>query len=261
MPLRVARTCVNVCGVRVDDVTRYEALELCKELVASRQPAYVTTPNVDCVALSQRDVLLRRAVRESTLSVPDGKGLVLGARIAGVPLREHVPGRWLVAELAREAAAKGWSIYLFGSTETVLRSCVEHWGTVYPTLRVAGYLAPPYVAGMTKAFLVETTEAIRRAKPDIILVALGMPKQEIWMEAARNYGVGGLCLGIGGSLEVIGGQRRTPPEWVNRGGLEWGFRLAQEPRRLWRRYLLRDPWFFFWAVRRRLTRPGPAIGG
>jgi N-acetylglucosaminyldiphosphoundecaprenol N-acetyl-beta-D-mannosaminyltransferase len=134
---------------------------------------------------------------------------------------------------------------------------VQRVRTRFPGTVIVGTLAPPYVDTVDEDFARSTAEVIRTACADIVLVALGMPKQEIWMARVRSTDPARLLVGIGGTLELLAGIRWRVPEWVSLLGLEWLFRLVQEPTRLTHRYLVRDPRLFYWAVQARLSR-GPA---
>jgi N-acetylglucosaminyldiphosphoundecaprenol N-acetyl-beta-D-mannosaminyltransferase len=204
---------------------------------------------------------LRIAVEKSTISLPDGKGFTVAARIAGVRFQETVPGRWLMWQPMRRAAERGLAVYLFGSTEERLARCARNLTLRFPDLQIAGWLAPPHVEELTLDFVRQTALLIRRANADLLFLALGTPKQEVWMYRAQPYSPARLMIGVGGALDVLAGARLNPPDWVNRTGFEWAFRLAQEPRRLWRRYLLHDPRVIVWALRDRLrSLPREAAG-
>jgi N-acetylglucosaminyldiphosphoundecaprenol N-acetyl-beta-D-mannosaminyltransferase len=196
----------------------------------------VATVNADFVVRALFDPELRYLLQNADLLTADGMPLVWGARCQGVPLQGRVAGADLVPALARRAAERGFSIYFLGGGPGVADRAAILLKEKYPELRIAGIHSPPFgsVLAMDTSFL----EEIRSTSPDILLVAFGNPKQEKWIGMyGRSLGVP-VMIGVGGSLDFIAGQTRRAPEWMQRSGFEWLFRLLQEPRRLFRRYVI-----------------------
>jgi N-acetylglucosaminyldiphosphoundecaprenol N-acetyl-beta-D-mannosaminyltransferase len=196
------------------------------------------------------------------MATADGMPLVWGARALGVRLGDRVTGADLVPAIAERAAARGYSLYLLGATAEVGQRAAAILTERYPGLKIVGVASPPRssVLEMDRAYV----EAIKAAKPDVLLVALGNPKQEKWIGMyGRELGVP-VMMGVGGTLDFIAGKTRRAPRWMQRTGLEWVFRLAQEPRRLWRRYvvdLFSFGLFFLrqWWVMRGGRSPAPIL--
>jgi N-acetylglucosaminyldiphosphoundecaprenol N-acetyl-beta-D-mannosaminyltransferase len=173
-------------------------------------------------------------MQDADLASADGMPLVWGARLLDVPLKGRVTGADLVPLLAERAAQKGYSIYFLGAAPGVAVAAADILQLRYPGLKVAGVYSPPVqpVLDMAGPML----EAIQAARPDILLVAFGNPKQEKWIGMyKRQLGVP-VMMGVGGTLDFIAGLTRRAPAWMQRSGLEWLYRLLNEPGRLWRRY-------------------------
>jgi N-acetylglucosaminyldiphosphoundecaprenol N-acetyl-beta-D-mannosaminyltransferase len=224
---------LDVFGVRVDDVTYPEALGLLDQYVASGQPHYVVTPNPEFVMLAQRDASFRAALDGAALAIPDGGGLLLAGRLWGRPFREQVRGTDLVYRYAARGAARDQRWFLLGAAPGVAAEAGQRLAARYPGLQIAG----TYPGSPDSAADAETRAAIHAAAPiDVLLVAYGAPRQELWM--ARNLPTLGVpvAVGIGGVLDFIAGRARRAPRWVRELGLEWLFRLVVQPWR-WRRQL------------------------
>ena len=225
-------------GVPVDDVTLEEAVERCGELVeigrATGQTHQVTTVNVDFLLTAGRHPSVRKILQSSDLAIPDGMPVVWGSRLLGTRLRQRVAGADLVPALAECAARRGYRIYLFGSAPGVAEEAAELLSKEHPGAMIVGAGGPMFadVEDMDRAAL----DDIIAARPDIVCVALGHPKQERWIEAYRHEIGAPLMVGVGGSLDFIVGRKRRAPAWMQRTGLEWLHRMLTEPGRLGRRY-------------------------
>lgn len=227
-----------VLGVPLDDVTLGEAVDRCSELVEvgrrTGRTHQVTTVNVDFIVNALDDARLRRVLQESDLAVPDGMPVVWGSRLLGAPLRERVAGADLVPALAERAAREGYRMYLFGSADGVAERAAALLEERYPGAVVTGTGGPQFrrVDDMDPGVL----EEIRDARPDILCVALGHPKQERWIARHRAALGVPVLIGVGGTLDFLVGAKRRAPQWMRRAGLEWAHRVATEPRRLAGRY-------------------------
>ncbi len=225
-------------GVPVDDVTLEEAVERCGELVeigrATGQTHQVTTVNVDFLLTAGRHPSVRKILQSSDLAIPDGMPVVWGSRLLGTRLRQRVAGADLVPALAECAARRGYRIYLFGSAPGVAEEAAELLSKEHPGALIVGAGGPMFddVEDMDRAAL----DDIIAARPDIVCVALGHPKQERWIEAHRHEIGAPLMVGVGGSLDFIVGRKHRAPAWMQRTGLEWLHRMLTEPGRLGRRY-------------------------
>lgn len=237
------REVLHVGRLPVDPVTQSGALDVIDTLVQSRNGGYVLTPNVDHVVLAEQSPALCEAYDAASLSLADGMPIVWASRLLGRRLPEKVSGSDLVLPLMARAEARGWSVYLLGGGPGVGRRAAAVLEERFPALRIVGVAAPMVSGAIRSSANDAVARRVRDANPDIVLVALGCPKQELWMHAYARTLMPSVALGIGASLDFIAGTVRRAPRWMSRAGLEWLWRLLREPRRLWRRYLVRDPSF------------------
>lgn len=245
------RKLLIVLNVPIDDLNMDEALARLEEFIAigrkTGKSHQIATVNADFAVNSLRDPELLYLLQEGDMTTADGMPLVWGARLLGVPLEERVTGADIVPALAARAAEKGYSIYFYGAAPGIADKAARALQEQYPGLIVSGVCSPPYqpVLDVDAALL----DDIKEAKPDILLVALGNPKQEKWIGMyGRDLGVP-VVIGVGATLDFIAGEVTRAPVWMQRAGLEWTFRLLQEPRRLWRRYMV-DLFVFGWFFMR-----------
>lgn len=224
---------VDVLGVRVDDVTYAEAMAILLTAIASRTPHVVTTPNPEFVMLARGDRVFRTALNRSALNIPDGIGLLLAARLAGDRLREHVQGTDLVLMLARASAQAGHRWFLLGGYPDVASRAAEALAMRFPGLIIVG--AEP--GSPLPADDAQVRARVAAVGPvDVLLVAYGAPKQELWLD--RNLAELGIPVGIGvgGVFNYLSGDAPRAPAWVRRIHFEWLHRLLTQPWR-WRRQL------------------------
>lgn len=226
---------VTIVGVPFDNVTLDAAVARIGEMIATRRPHYVATANMDFLVQAKADVELRRILLEADMVLCDGTPLVWASRLLGNPLRERVAGADLVPALIQEASLKKHRVFLLGAGAGVAASAAERLHKQYPSLIIAGHYSPPF-SSLLEMDHEEAAARIREASPDLLFVSFGCPKQEKWIAMHyRSLGVP-VVIGVGASLDFLADRVRRAPRWMQRAGLEWGFRLAQEPRRLFRRY-------------------------
>jgi N-acetylglucosaminyldiphosphoundecaprenol N-acetyl-beta-D-mannosaminyltransferase len=251
---------LRIGALEIDPVTRDGALAAIAGLVAAGRGGLVVTPNVDHVVIAERQPEFRDAYAGAALSLADGMPLLWAARLLGQPLPEKVSGSDLVLPLAELAAARRWRVFLLGAGPGVAEEAARRLrsrfgldvvGTGSPRIRLDG--APDDTAA--------ALAQVRAARPDLLLLAFGAPKQAIWAHRHRAALGAAVAVGVGASLDFIAGTARRSPRWMSQAGLEWLFRLASEPRRLWRRYLVDDPRFAgivwrTWRARRRARPEG-----
>ena len=238
----MSHTRVRIGELEVDSVTFEQALERIAELVDGRDGGAVFTPNVDHVVKAESDVEFRRAYSRASLCLADGVPILWAARLLGSPLPAKVSGSDLVLPLARLAAERRWRVYLLGGGPGVANEAgaklsrelgVDVVGTDSPVVREDGTVEEAEL----------TLGRLGATKPQLVLVALGAPKQERFIDRYGDRIGPAVAMGVGGSLDFVVGRVRRAPAWMSRAGLEWLYRLGQEPRRMWRRYLIEDPRF------------------
>jgi len=220
-------------GVSIDPVTMSEALARMETYIRGRQPRHILTADALGIMQAQEDPELLGAMRQAALVTPDGAGVLLAAKMRGVRLPERVSGVDLVEQLSALAAAKGYLVYLFGASEGVAQAAAEQLKNRYPGLTIVGVRHGYFTAEEEPAI----ARDIARTHPDILFVALGIPKQEQFIRRYFTTLNVPVMIGIGGSFDVISGRLLRAPHWMQRTGLEWLFRLRQQPSR-WSRMLL-----------------------
>jgi N-acetylglucosaminyldiphosphoundecaprenol N-acetyl-beta-D-mannosaminyltransferase len=256
---------VHVGGVAFDSVDLAGAVRRVEELIAARRPALVVTPNVDHLVRSRRDPEYADLVRRAALVLADGQPVVWAARLLGRPLPARVAGSDLLPALCARAAETGWRVFFLGGDYGVAERAREVLVARHPGLRIVGTYCPPMGFERSPLELHQAVGAVRAVRPELVFVGLGSPKQERFIAAHMHEYGPAVSIGIGISFSFVAGEVCRAPRWVQQLGLEWAHRLCQEPRRLWRRYLV-NGWGLlpilagdFWTthVARRLTdEPG-----
>ncbi|HET7626467.1 MAG TPA: WecB/TagA/CpsF family glycosyltransferase [Verrucomicrobiae bacterium] len=257
--IRPALAPVSILGVPLDQVTMTETLELIERMIASRRPHYIATANVDFLVQAQRDAELHRILLEANLVLCDGTPLIWASHFLGTPLPERVAGSDLIPRLISLCAKKRHRIFLLGAAPASAEKAAANLRKQFPGLEI-GHYSPPFTP-LLKMNHDEIMRRILEVKPDLLLVSFGCPKQEKWI--AMHYRTSGIpvCIGVGGTIDFLAGQLKRAPVWMRRTGTEWIFRLAQEPRRLFKRYandLFAFGWKFFQQWRQMRLRPRTA---
>ncbi len=235
-----------VVGTAISATTPEELLDLLDERPPDRA-LVVAFCNVHAVMTARGDAALAAALRDADVAAPDGMPLVWMLRALGRRGQPRVRGPDFLRRALREGVARGWSQFFFGATEETLARLRTTAEQAAPGVDIAGWYAPPF-RPLSPAEDEEIAAKIRAAGPALVWVGLGMPKQELWMHRMRERLPGMALLGVGAAFDLLAGNVREAPRWMQRTGLEWLFRLVQEPRRLWRRYLWNNPHFAARAV-------------
>jgi N-acetylglucosaminyldiphosphoundecaprenol N-acetyl-beta-D-mannosaminyltransferase len=232
---------VRLGSIWIDSLTFAGALDRIERLVEAGSGGAVFTPNVDHVVNAESNAALRAAYARASLSLVDGQPLVWASRLLGAALPEKISGADLVEPLMERAGQRGWRVFLVGGAKGSARAAAERFRAAYG-VAVAGIEDGRIELDQTskdEALLAR----IDAARPHLVLVALGAPKQEIWIDRRRERLAPAVALGVGAALDFVAGAQQRAPRWVQRAGLEWLYRLLQEPRRLARRYLWNDTRF------------------
>ena len=253
MPLTQLHS-VRIGDLALHDVAPPDVDRLIEEWITDPdgRGRFVCTPNVDYVVRARRDLQFRAAIAAADLRVPDGMWIVYASRIAGRPLRATVTGRLLLPRLARLCEEHGLTIAIMGAGPGIAEAAARNLRAACPGLGVTHSISPPARFVVDSDWDHEIVREIAARPPSILFVALGAPKQEVWMQRHVADFPGSVLIGVGAGVDIVAGRFRTAPAWMTRLGLEWLFRLAQEPRRLARRYLVEDPWILWWAIRTRV---------
>ncbi|SDI84580.1 N-acetylglucosaminyldiphosphoundecaprenol N-acetyl-beta-D-mannosaminyltransferase [Nonomuraea jiangxiensis] len=227
-------------GVGVDALTEAEAVQRVAAELAAGRGGRIVTPNVDICRAAATDPALRELVCAADLVVADGMPLVWAARLLGTPLPGRVTGADLLWSLSELAARRGWPVYLLGGPPGVALKAADRLTARHPRLRVCGVHAPPYGFDATREGIERVRARVVAARPKLVFAGLGFPRQDRLVAGLRDELPGTWFLGCGAALGFAAGAVPRAPEWLRGAGLEWLFRLATEPRRLARRYLLDD---------------------
>ncbi|HXA56986.1 MAG TPA: WecB/TagA/CpsF family glycosyltransferase [Candidatus Acidoferrum sp.] len=238
----------RVLGVNVDAVQIPEVIARMESWIAERGAShFIAVTGMHGVTEAQRDPGFKRILNGADLAVPDGMPLVWLARRRGIQLERRVYGPELMTDFCGQTVAKSYRHFLYGGDPVV----AGHLATVlqerFPGILIAGVYSPPF-RPLTEAEETEITNRLNHNSIDVLWVALGCPRQERWMHVHRDKLRVPVMVGVGAAFDFIAGAKKQAPRWMRECGLEWLFRLLQEPRRLWRRYLVYGSEFAFRVI-------------
>ncbi|MDG0833422.1 WecB/TagA/CpsF family glycosyltransferase [Roseateles saccharophilus] len=238
-------------GQPLDALSWGEALARIGSWAAGRESRYVCISNAHSVVTGSRDPAFASVLSEADMVTPDGAPVAWMMRRQGVDDQQRINGPDLMWRYCEQAGRRGEAVYLYGGTEATLALLQQRLREAFPGLRIAGAVSPPFRAP-TAEELARHIEAINASGAGTVWVSLGCPKQELWMAAQRGR-VQAVMVGVGAAFDYHAGTIRRAPAWMQRCGLEWLHRLASEPRRLWRRYLVTNS-LFIWGAAKQLMR-------
>ena len=257
--------------VPIDRITMDYAAVLMVEALLHRgelPPLTVVGPNAHLVTMAERDSCFAEAMQDADLVVPDGISVVFASHLLGVPIPERVTGGDLMERMCAEAAHYGFRVFFIGGLPGAAVIAARNLRDRYPGLNVCGTYYPPRDFENDPEELARMRKVIDDASPDLLCVAFGAPKQEIWMRENRGQLPVGAIMAVGAAFDTQAELRRRAPRWIQAIALEWLFRLLMEPRRLWRRYLIGNARFVLlvlsqWARQRfdalKRSIPEPAV--
>ncbi|NJK80387.1 MAG: WecB/TagA/CpsF family glycosyltransferase [Chloroflexaceae bacterium] len=242
---------INVLGVGVSAINMTQALATIDSWIAQQTPNYICVTGVHGVMESQRDPALLRIHNAAGLVTPDGMPLVWLSHLRGLHGVDRVYGPDLLLAVAEHSVAHHYRHYFYGGAPGVPEKLAARLQERFPGLVVAGTYSPPFrpLSAEEDAALMQKINA---TNPDIVWVGLSTPKQERWMAAHVGQVRAPVLIGVGAAFDFHAGLKAQAPRWIQRSGLEWLFRLSQEPRRLWRRYLINNPLFVLLVVQQAL---------
>jgi N-acetylglucosaminyldiphosphoundecaprenol N-acetyl-beta-D-mannosaminyltransferase len=237
----------DLFGVEVDALDMDDTVDRIMTLIDQRVQVQHVVLNASKVVMMSKDAELRSVIRACPVVNADGQSVVIASRLLRRPLPERVAGIDLFVELVKRSAENGRSVYFLGARDDVLDEMVSRFRTQYPTLRIAGFRNGYWDNDA------EVVEQVHAAQPDLLFVAIPSPRKEFWLaEHLPALGVP-FAMGVGGSFDVLAGKVNRAPKWVQRIGCEWVYRLVQEPRRMWKRYLVGNT-AFMWLTIKELWR-------
>lgn len=237
----------NIVAIRVDATSYADATNRIIARAEAGESAYVCVANVHMTMEAHDDTSFQHVVNNADLVVPDGMPLVWALRRLGLKFASRVRGPDLVLHVAERAASKGLPVGIYGGSPRVAEEFSMVLRQRFPGLQIPIVISPPFRA-LSEAERLAMAEEIRNSGARIVFVGLGCPKQEKWM--ARNVdNIGAVLIGVGAAFDFHTGNLKEAPSWMQNSGLEWLFRLVQEPRRLWRRYAVHNPRFIWLFIR------------
>lgn len=233
-------TRIKFMNTYIDNLTMKEALIEIGDLIKKRKNAYVVTPNVDHIVQLEKDKELGEVYKNANLILTDGKPLIWISKLYGTPIKEKISGSDLFPLLCQMAAKKNYTMYFLGAAEGVAAKAAENLMKKYPGLNVVGTYSPPWGFENDNEEMQKITNQIKQVNPHILIVALGCPKQEKFiLHNHEKLGVP-ISLGLGASIDFEAGNIKRAPKWMANHGLEWLFRITQDPKRMAKRYLVDD---------------------
>jgi N-acetylglucosaminyldiphosphoundecaprenol N-acetyl-beta-D-mannosaminyltransferase len=237
---------VELFGTSIDVVRMQDTLNVVQAWSAAEfdRCRYVVTPNVDHIVMLQHHAGLQTAYRDADLIIADGWPVVTAARFVGKPLPERVPGSDLVPLLLKSASSEApLRVFLLGAAAGVGDRAAKNIANWWPGVQVVGVHSPPLGFETQPQENEKILQLIERAEPDVLIVGLGAPKQELWVHAHRERLRAKVALCVGATIDFLAGEKTRAPRWMQRLCLEWLHRMLSEPRRLAKRYA-RDAWIF-----------------
>lgn len=225
---------VKFLNTFVDALTMDETLDQIQKYIESKECVQHVVINASKVNLMQENEELTKIINECPLINADGQSIVWGSKFLGNPLPERVAGIDIFTELVKVSAEKGYRPYFFGAKQEVVEEVVKIFKEKYPTLNVAGYRNGYFKEEESK----NIAEEIRNSDADILFVAFSSPMKEFWIREHMDIMRVPFAMGVGGSFDVIAGKTTRAPKWMQRCGLEWFHRFIQEPKRMFRRYII-----------------------
>lgn len=231
---------IKFMNTEIDNLTMQETLKVIEELIQKNKNAYVVTPNVDHIVQLDTNKELQAVYENASLILTDGKPLMWIAKWYGTPIKEKISGSDLFPLLCKMSAEKGYKMFFLGAAEGVAAKAAENLSERYKGLQVVGTYSPPYGFEKNQIEMDKIKEMVKKSAPDILIVGLGCPKQEKFMYYnCQNFGVP-ISFALGASLDFEAGNVKRAPKWMANHGLEWLFRITQDPKRMAKRYLLND---------------------
>lgn len=241
-------------NTEIDNLTMEETLQAIEHLIQENKSAYVVTPNVDHIVQLETNKELQDVYANASLILTDGKPLLWIAKWYGTPIKEKLSGSDLFPLLCERAAKRGYKMFFLGAAEGVAAKAAENLAKRYQGLQVVGTYSPPFGFEKKQEEMEKIISMVKEAKPDILIVGLGCPKQEKFMYHHCKELEVPISFGLGASFDFEAGNIKRAPRWMANHGLEWLFRITQDPKRMAKRYLVDDLKIFRLALKYRSRR-------
>lgn len=242
---------IQILNTAIDNLSMQETLALVQEKIQNGEQLHHVVVNAGKVVAMQKDLELRNSVNQCHIVNADGQAVVWASRFLGKPLKERVAGIDLMVSLVEMAHKNNNRIFLFGAKEEVVKSVVEKYTEIYSPEIIAGYRNGYFSADEEE----EIAHQIANSGTQMLFVAITSPIKENFLFKYRDILKNvNLIMGVGGSFDVVAGKTKRAPVWMQNAGLEWFYRFAQEPRRMWKRYLVGNSKFIFLVLKERFTK-------
>jgi len=244
---------INIIGTRIDNLDMAGVLARLEQLIATGVPSQVITANVDHLVVKKKEAEIGRIFEDAALVVADGVPLLWAARFLNSPLPERINGTDLLEKTCELAVKRGFSIFLLGGSEGVAAGAVNNLRQWFPGLMVSGTYSPYQGFEDDADENKKIISLLKGKKTDILFTSLGFPKGIRWIDRQLPACGIPLAIEVGASFVFVSRRIRRAPHWMQKRGLEWFWRLIHEPRRLWKRYLINDPPFFYYLLRQKIA--------
>lgn len=241
-----ARRAGLILGSQIDAVSWDEAVQTILDWAERNASKYVCICNVHSVVTAHHDPEFQSAINQADMNTADGYPIAWMLRRLGYPDQQRINGPDLMLKLLNKGQSAGLRIFLYGSTTATLKKLEERIACDFKGARIVGSISPPFRATTTEEEAA-IADAINSTGAQIVFVGLGCPKQELWMARQRGH-IQAVMIGVGAAFDYHAGTLKRAPMWMQRNGLEWLFRFIKEPRRLWKRYLVTNLIFMFYAA-------------
>ena len=250
MPTDQDKRRVPILNTYIDALTMEETIAEVEKIIERGVPTQHVVINANKVNLMNEDPELKRIVNECPLINADGISILWAAKFLGVPIKDRVTGVDLFLNLVELANEKGYKIYLFGAREEVVKKAKRNLERKYPNLQIVGYRNGYF----TEEDEPEIVRNMQESGADIMFVGFSSPKKEYWINKYIDQLGIPFVMGVGGSFDYLAGETVRAPKWVRNRGFEWVYRLVQEPRRMWRRYVIGNAQFVGYTVKTRIEQ-------
>ena len=227
---------IKLLNTYIDNLTMQEAVNAAEKLICKTKFTYVVTPNLDHIVALENDSEFAEIYSNADLILADGKPLIWISKFLKTPIKEKISGSDFFPQMCKMCADKGYSIFILGAAEGIAAKAAKNLCQKYSGLKIVGTYSPPFGFDKDKNELKKITEIIQKAKPDILAVALGSPKGEKYIYRNLKENRVPLSISIGATIDFEAGNVKRAPKWMAEHGLEWLYRITQDPKRLAKRY-------------------------
>jgi len=240
---------INILNCPIDKLTMQETIGLIDNSIQNKQSLHHVVVNAAKLVNMQKDKELYDSVVSSDIINPDGQAVVWASKLLGQPLPERVSGIDLMQNLVKLAYEKHYKIFFFGAKEEIVKGVVDKYSAMYNSSIIAGYRNGYFKKDKEEGI----AKQIAESGADILFVAISSPTKEIFLNIYKDVIDTPFIMGVGGSFDVVAGKVKRAPLWMQKAGLEWFYRVLQEPRRMWKRYLVTNTLFIWYVMKEKIV--------